>query len=92
MEENVKAMETEMETEEVQEAVVTEVAPKKKLLERKPVKVAIGVVTGLVSLAGAYLLGKNKGHKETMNAVEGYCVKVNLAGAEEPETSEEETE
>ena len=90
--ENIKVEETK--TEEIKDAEVTNAPaePKKRFLQRKPVKVAIGIAAVVGGAVGAFLLGKDKGHKETMSSLDGYSVKVDLTGAEETEETSEETE
>lgn len=90
--ENIKVEETK--TEEIKDAEVVDAPaePKKKFLQRKPVKVVIGIAAAVGGAVGAYLFGKNRGHKETMNSLDGYSVKVDLTGAEETEETSEETE
>jgi hypothetical protein len=90
--ENIKVEETK--TEEIKDAEVIDVPaePKKKFLQRKPVKVVIGIAAAAVGVAGAFLFGKDRGHKETMSSLDGYSVKVDLTGAKETEETSEETE
>ena len=80
--------------EQVKDAEVldTPAEPKKKFLQRKPVKVVIGIAAAAAGVAGAFLFGKDRGHKETMKSLDGYSVKVDLTGAEETEETSEETE
>lgn len=84
----------ENETEQVKDAEVIDAPaePKKKFLQRKPVKVVIGIAAAVGGAVGAYLFGKNRGHKETLSSLDGYSVKVDLTGAEETEETSEETE